>query len=142
VIFIDANIFIRALVNPATSHDRDNAQRASEIFRKAGTGEIELTTSDAIVAEVAFILTSPRHYHISRSDAASYITILLSTPGIQFGSHEECLDALSIWTNEPKLSFPDALAAAYSIRRGHLIATFDGRLSRTPGVKVVDFDAL
>jgi len=38
---------------------------------------------------------------------------------------------------ESKLSFSAALAAAYAIRRGHCTVTFDGRLSRTPGVKVV-----
>jgi predicted nucleic acid-binding protein len=42
--------------------------------------------------------------------------------------------ALDIWVDHPKLSFPDALAAAYSMVRGYELATFDAALSRTSGV--------
>lgn len=42
--------------------------------------------------------------------------------------------ALDAWVAHPELSFPDALAAAYSALRGDALATFDVTLSRIPGV--------
>jgi predicted nucleic acid-binding protein len=49
-------------------------------------------------------------------------------------SKDMSLLALDIWVDHPKLSFPDALAAAYSMVRGYELATFDAALSRMSGV--------
>ena len=50
--FIDANVFIRHL----TRDDPEKAKACFELFQKAGQGEITLTTSEAVVAEVVFVL--------------------------------------------------------------------------------------
>jgi predicted nucleic acid-binding protein len=116
-----------------------NKLLAKRLFRALEIGDVEATTSDAVVAEVASILTSPRHYGAPREDAAKTIRALLSLMGLRMDSKAECLHALDVWERAPKLSFPDSLAVAYSRLRGHAVATFDRRLLSATGVTAYDF---
>lgn len=52
--FIDANVFIRHL----TRDDPEKAQACFELFQKAGQREITLTTSESVIAEVVYVLSS------------------------------------------------------------------------------------
>ncbi len=62
MIFLDANYFLRAITNP-TSPETARMQRiAADLLRRAEQGAVELTTSDAVIAEVAFIVTSTNVY--------------------------------------------------------------------------------
>jgi predicted nucleic acid-binding protein len=134
MIFLDANIFVRHLVRPSTSQDQTYQQRAAALFDMVDAGTTEVTTSEATLAEVAYILTNPRHYGTSRETAADGLKALLRPPACQMPSKDMSLLALDIWVDHPKLSFPDALAAAYSMVRGYELATFDAALSRMSGV--------
>lgn len=139
MIFVDANIFVRHLTQPVTPQDQTSAQRAATVFDLVESGSIEVTTSEAILAEVVFILTSSRHYGTSRATAAVGLKALLQPRGCRLPEKDVSLLALDIWVDQPKLSFPDALAAAYSISRGYEVATFDAAMSRTPDVTMYAF---
>jgi predicted nucleic acid-binding protein len=141
VIFVDANVFIRYLVQPTTSEDSANARRAQALFNRLRFAESDATTSEAVLAEVAFILTSPRHYGVLRSDAAAWIATLIRLQGIRLESEAECLLALDVWSRGTELSYPDALAVAYSILRGYEVATFDRRLAEAAEVTPHHFDS-
>jgi predicted nucleic acid-binding protein len=132
VIFVDANVFLRHLLQPGTPHDQINAQRAAELFRQAEAGTREITTSDAILAEVVFILSDARHYNFPRSDVQIGVASLLRSRGLKLNAKGACLRALELWVAYPKLSFPDALGAAYTELGGFELATFDAALSRIP----------
>jgi predicted nucleic acid-binding protein len=134
VIFVDASIYVRYLVQPATPQDRINERRAAALFALVESGAAEITTSEAILAEVAFILTSPRHYGASRATATTGLKALLRPRGCRMPAKEVSLRALDIWVAHPELSLPDALGAAYSALRGYELATLDVALSRAPGV--------
>lgn len=134
MIFVDANVFLRALAQPLTSHDRINAERARTLFEAVEAGATEITTSEATLAEVAFVLTHPRHYGTSRERAADGLKALLRPPACRMPAKDVALHALDLWVAYPKLSFPDALGAAYSELRRYELATFDAALARTPGV--------
>ena len=134
MIFVDASIYVRYLVQSVTPQDRINERRAAALFALVESGAVEITTSEAILAEVAFILTSPRHYDASRSTAAAGLKALLRTRGCRMPAKEVSLRALDIWVAHAELSLPDALGAAYSALRGYELATFDVTLSRAPGV--------
>jgi predicted nucleic acid-binding protein len=134
VIFVDANVFIRHLVDPATSHDAAHAEQAATLFAAVGVGAVEVTTSEAVLAEVVFILWHPRHYGAPRGAVAGALSSLLQPRAFRMPGKDVCLAALERWARSPRLSFPDALGAAYSELRGHELATFDSELARTPGV--------
>ena len=140
MIFVDANCFLRFLSEPITQEDRLNQQRARELFALARKCEVELTTSDAILAEVVFILTNARHYNGPRTMAASSLASLLRPRAWRLPAKDVSLHALDLWADRPELSFPDALAAAHSALRGYELATFDRALIRAPGVITYPFD--
>jgi len=142
MIFVDANVFLRHLIQPTTDQDRSNASRAAALFRQAEAGEVEITTSEAILAEVVFILSDARHYDVPRSVVQLGIQSLLRARGFKVIAKEICLRALELWVAYPKPSFPDALGAAYAEVRGYELATFDVALSRVPGVTPHDFDSV
>ena len=61
MIFVDPSSCLRYLVQPITPQDRVNERRVAALFGSVELGAVEITTSEAILAKVAFILTSPRH---------------------------------------------------------------------------------
>jgi predicted nucleic acid-binding protein len=134
VIFVDASVFLRYLVQPVTPQDQISERQAAALFALVDAGAVAVTTSEAILAEVAFILTSPRNYGAPRSKAAIGLKALLRPRGCRMPEKELALRALDLWVAHPVLSFPDALGAAYTSLRGYELATFDIALSRTPGV--------
>ena len=133
MIFIDAGLFVRYLVQPVTPLDRINERRAAALFALVDSGAAEVTTSEAILAEVAFILTSPRHFGAPRSMAAAGFKALLRPRGCRMPAKDVSVRALDVWVAPPILSFPDALGAAFSALRGDELATLDTAQSRTPG---------
>lgn len=140
MIFVDASTFLRHLARAVTPHDLVNAERARTLFRAVAAGTDEMTTSEAIIAEVVFILSHPRHYATPRSVVTVGLKSLLQPRGCRLSAKDVCLHALDLWEAHPKLSFPDALGAAYSELRGHELATFDVALARTPGGIAYAFD--
>ncbi len=134
MIFVDANVFLRHLIQPSTVHDRIHAEYAAHLFKRAEDDETSITTSEAILAEVVFILSDSRHYNFPRSAVQVGVQSLLRTRGLTLPAKDFCLHALELWVAHSKLSFPDALGAAYSELRGYDLATFDVALSRTVGV--------
>jgi predicted nucleic acid-binding protein len=136
VIFVDANVFLRHLVTPATPQDAANARRSAVLFRRAEQGKEVITTSEATIAEVVFILSAKRHYNTPRATVATGLKPLLRPNNCRLTEKAVCLRALDLWVAHPRLSFPDALGAAYSEQLGHELATFDERLTRLPGIAV------
>ena len=139
MVFVDAGAFLRHLARPVTPQDHDNALRAKSLFLAVERGEIETTTSEAILAEVVFILSHPRHYGAPRATITAGLKNLLRPRGCRLPAKDVCLHALDLWEAQPPLSFPDALGAASSALRGHELATFDAALARAPGVQPYAF---
>lgn len=99
----------------------------------------EATTSEATLAEVAFILTDKRHYGSARSVVAESLNSILSLRALRLPSKSICLRALHVWEGNPRLSFPDSLAVAYSELRDFEIATFDEPSRRVPSARLYDW---
>lgn len=140
MIFVDASTFLRYLARAVTPQDEVNAYRARTLFNAVGAGMVEITTSEAMLAEVVLILSHPRHYGVPRSEVVALLQPLLRPRACKLPAKDACLRALEVWAAYPKLSFPDALGVAYSELRGYDLATFDVVLSRIPGVKPHRFD--
>jgi len=140
VIFVDSSTFLRHLARAVTPQDGVNARRAAALFDAVADGAAEMTTSEAILAEVVYILWHPRHYGASRPIVTAALKALLLQQGCRLPEKRICLHALDVWEANPKLDFPDAIGAAYSELHGHELATFDGALARTPGVNAYAFD--
>jgi predicted nucleic acid-binding protein len=134
MIFLDANILLRALTHSPDAQVQQMNLVAGDLLRLAERGEVEITTSDAIIAEVAFILTSKAHYQLSVAEAAGLIGTLLRLRGFRLREKRVLLRALDLWKENPRLGFVDALTASYARQPGVELATFDTDFDNIPDI--------
>jgi predicted nucleic acid-binding protein len=127
-VFLDANVFLRYLVAPASPETQAMRDFAAELFAAIARGDEEGATSEAVIAEVAFVLTSPRQYRLSPAAAAELLAPILRTRGLHvLPTHKRhCLRALDLWAEHPRLDFVDALTVSTVQENGMRLATFDG----------------
>jgi predicted nucleic acid-binding protein len=131
---VDANYVLRFLVQPATPEDQTMRATAAALFRRVRAGEESITTTDAVIAEVVFILSSRRHYNRPRVDVAALLRPLLQLPGFRLSGKRRCLRALDLWAARPGLSFVDALVVVRAQELRTPLTSFDAELARIPGV--------
>jgi uncharacterized protein len=125
--FLDANIFLRYLVEPDSDENRVKHDVAAALFEAIERGDEEATTSEVVLAEVAFVLASKRQYDVAPETVAAVLRPILRLRGLKLprGRKETYLRALELWSHHPALGFVDALTAAM-VERGKLtLATFD-----------------
>jgi predicted nucleic acid-binding protein len=135
VIFAAASYLLRALVRPVTPQDQTMAAEAARLLHDAAAGREQFTTSEAIIAEIAFVLTSPRQYNLPVADAAARLQAVLTLRGFRHPRKRLLLRALDVWTTSPNLGFVDALTVAYAERAGVELATFDADFDRVTGIR-------
>lgn len=141
MIVVDANVFVRALVGTVAPTDEPLVAAARSLFRAVGAGHAEITTSEAVVAEVVFILHSSRHYGFSRRDVVERFVPLLDQVGCLLNDKERVLGAFDVWLGRPRLSFVDALTASLALWTEQPLATFDEALAAVPGLVLWTVDA-
>lgn len=134
IVFLDANFIIRALLDPPTDTDRTMAEQANALLRAAADAKRTVTTSEAVVAEVAHVLSSPDIYRLSPGDVATALKPVLALPGLLLTSKHLCVRALDIWSSRPRMGFVDALTAAYAEQGDVELATFDRDFDSMPGI--------
>ena len=96
MIFLDANILLRTLVDPSGPDSRRLNEVAGNLLRQADRGAVEVTTSDAVLAEVAFILTARAHYQLPATVAAGLISPIVQLRGFRHPEKCAILRALEI----------------------------------------------
>ncbi len=111
--FVDTNVFIRFL----TGDDPVKAQRCKELLERANRGEVALITSESVIAEIVFILSSKRLYNQSRSDIRARLYPIISIQGLKLAHRRMYLRALDIY-EQNNLDFEDALTVAQMERQG------------------------
>ena len=110
--FVDTNIFLRYL----TQDNPKAAQACYELFQKAQRQELLLTTSEAIIAEVVYVLAGKATYGLSPQDIRARLYPLLSIRGLKLTHRRMFLRALDLFATY-KLDFEDALAVAQMERQ-------------------------
>jgi predicted nucleic acid-binding protein len=110
--FVDANIILRYLTND----DPVKARKCLALFRKAKTSEIVLTTSESVIAEVVYVLSSKRVYNLARKEVVARLRPLIYVPGLKLSYRTAYLRALEIYTSY-RIDFEDALSIAHMERQ-------------------------
>jgi predicted nucleic acid-binding protein len=136
VIVFDANIVLRHLTGGPGERARRERKIAARLLADIEGGNESGSVSDAVLAEMVFILSSSRHYGLSREHVADLLLPILSLPGIQLSNRRAVLSALSLWVEEGPLSFVDALALCLARANDAQLATFDERLARQAGERL------
>ena len=127
MIFLDANVFLRHLSPATTSAVANMKGIAGNLFDTVEMGRAIVTTSEVVIHEVCYILSSPKHYGQAAAAIAPVLSAMLQWPGFHFpaGERELYVRALDIWEMHPELEFSDSIIAARCERAGHELATFD-----------------
>ena len=110
--FIDANIFIRFIARD----DPQKTQACAALFQKANNNEITLTTTEAVIAEVVYVLSSKRLYNLPRDQIRALLYPLLIMRGLNLPSRKTYLRALDIFATS-NLDYEDSIIVAQMERR-------------------------
>ena len=109
--FVDTNIFIRHL----TRDDPEKAQACYQLFLSAQRNEVALTTCEAVIAEVVYVLSSKQLYNLPREQIRALLYPLLTLRGLKLSGREVYLRALDVYATSD-LDFEDAIAVAHMER--------------------------
>lgn len=129
--FLDANVFLRYLV----PGDQAKTQACFALFQRVKAGEEIVTTSEAIVAEVVYVLRSRAHYGLPPVEISARLRPILTLRGLKLPQKRLYIRALDIYASSPFLDFEDALTVAHMERRGiNEILSYDTDFDRVPGI--------
>jgi predicted nucleic acid-binding protein len=109
--YLDTNVILRYL----TQDNPDQSQRARKLFEQAERGEITLITTEAVVAETVYVLSSKALYNLPRADIRRHVGNILSIKGLKILHKASYLRALEIYAST-NLDFVDALILAHMER--------------------------
>jgi predicted nucleic acid-binding protein len=137
MIFLDANIFLRYLVEPDGPDNQARHDSVAALFAAIELGDEAATTSEAVLAEVAYLLASKRQYDLPTVEIAAYLAPIIRLPGLRLprGRKRLYLRALEIWSEFSRLGFVDALTAATVERSELRLATFDTDFDSLPDIR-------
>jgi predicted nucleic acid-binding protein len=129
--YFDANIILRYL----TKDNPKQSQACFELFQKARRNEVTLTTSEAIIAEVVYVLQSKQLYALAAEEIRVRLYPVLSIPGLKLPFRRMYLSALDLYARY-HLDFEDALAIAQMERQNITeVYTYDREYDRMPSIK-------
>ena len=132
--FVDTNIFLRHL----TKDDPQKARACFELFKKAERDEVALTTSEAIIAEVVYVLSSKRTYNLSHDTIKKCLYPLLSLKGFKLPRQRVYLRALELYGSY-KMDFEDCLSLAHMERQQlKEIYSYDQDFDQVKNVKRIE----
>jgi len=112
--WVDTNIFLRFL----TGTEPAKAERCRSLFQRMRSGEEQGRTAEAIVAEVVYVLISPRHYGLARAEVRGRLLPLLLVRGLRLPDKQVCIRALELWEADRGLDYEDALIVAHMEAEG------------------------
>ncbi len=130
--FVDTNIFLRHL----TGDDPKKARACFELFQRADRKEVAITTSEAVIAEIVYVLSSSRQlYTLSREEIRARLYPLLCLRGLKIPYRKVYLRALDLYATY-SLDFEDAVTIAQMERQKITeIISYDRGFDRVPTVK-------
>lgn len=131
--FVDTNVFIRYM----TGDDEEKARACYELFQRVQRGDEELFTTESVVAEVTYVLSSRRGpYQLAHGAIRDRLLPLLSLRGLRMPQKGVCLAALDLYGSSPFLDFEDALAVAHMEQQGLAeIISYDRDYDRIAGIR-------
>jgi uncharacterized protein len=129
--FVDANLFLRFL----TRDDPVKAERVKELLERTERGEVAPLTSESVIAELVFVLSSPRLYNLGCDRIRALMTPILSLKGLKLPKRAVYLRALDLYA-ETSMDFVDALAIA-QMEAGQVkeVYSYDGHFDLVSGIR-------
>lgn len=106
--FLDTNVIIRAI----TKDEPAKGRACEQLFLQVQRGHEQLTTTESVVAEAVYVLSSSRWYHLPRTEIAAKLRPIVALRGVRLPRKRVVLQALLIYVQYPHLDYEDALSVA------------------------------
>lgn len=126
---VDTNLIVRYLVQDHEKH----ARAAGRLFDACDRGDVVVVVLPVVLAECVFVLES--FYKHPRTDIASALRQLISSPGVEISEVTVQLDALKRYKGT-KAHFVDCLIAANAVAKNIPVSTFDQDFRKFVDVRV------
>lgn len=119
--FVDTDVIIRLL----TGDDKKKQDAASVLFKKVESKKLTLTAPETVIADSVYVLSSPRLYHLNRTNVQALLLPLLRLPYFKVRNRRLTIRALDIYA-ATNLDFGDAVIVAYMERgKSRTLYSFD-----------------
>jgi predicted nucleic acid-binding protein len=105
-IFLDTNVFLRYL----TKDDLSKYERCRAIFKKALQGEIAISTSGMMIAELIWTLLS--YYKVPKAEVIEKVSVILGTENLFIPDKDVLADALVLYARK-NIDFVDGYNAVF-----------------------------
>ena len=131
--FLDTNVILRYL----TRDDTDKAEACYQLFQRVNSGEEILITCESIIAEVEYVLRSPRAgYSLNRDEISARLVPILMLRGLRLHQKQLYINALNIFASSTSFDFEDAIAIAHMQHHDiNEIVSYDKDFDSFPGVE-------
>ncbi len=129
-LFVDTNVFLRFLTEDIPKH----AQAVEHLLQRAAAGEITLSTSTLVMAEIIWTLQS--YYELSREEVRDKVLAILNTPGLKVEDANIIALAMAVYVDK-NIDFIDAYNALWMGENDlDQVVTFDTKhFSRVEGIR-------
>ncbi|MCL6522720.1 MAG: PIN domain-containing protein [Firmicutes bacterium] len=124
---VDANVVLRLLLGEPEAQ----ARAAEALFARAARGEVTLVIHPAVLAEVVYVLTSPKLGAFARPQVAEALRALFALDGVEVADLDVVMAALRRF-EETSLDWVDCWMLAYGPRLP--VYTFDQGLLAAGGL--------
>jgi predicted nucleic acid-binding protein len=104
--FVDTNIFLRYL----TKDDPSRYEKCREMFKKALKGDIAITTSGMVIAELVWTLLS--YYKVPKAEVIEKVSVIVGTKNLSVPDKHIVADALVLYARK-NIDFIDAYNAVF-----------------------------
>ena len=128
--FVDTNIFVRYLAGD----DPAKQVRSSQLFEKVRKGDEQVITTEGVIHETCYVLTSSNLYNLSHTDVRDRLYPLLELDDVLIRDKPLYLQALNLFGDHGFLDYIDAVAIAHTqsgISDG--IYSYDRKISKIDG---------
>jgi len=109
--FVDTNVFLRYL----TKDDLSKYERCREMFKRALEGEITISTSGMVIAELIWTLLS--YYKVPKAEVIEKVSVILGTENLFVPDKDVLADALVLYARK-NIDFIDAYNAVFMKYQG------------------------
>jgi predicted nucleic acid-binding protein len=132
--FLDTNILIRYLTRDAP----EQAARAYALLQEVEQDRRRVTTTEAVIAEVVYVLSSKALYNVARPLIRQRLTDILNLRGLRLRDKAVYRRALELY-EATALDFTDCLIVA-RMERGRIaeVFSFDRGFDRIPTITRVE----
>ncbi len=109
--YVDSDVIIRFL----TGDDLKKQKASAALFEHVAQGKKTLVAPDTVIADVVFVLSSPRLYRFPRPQTREILTTLLRMANFKVENKHMLIRTLDIYATTT-IDFGDAFLAALAIQ--------------------------